>query len=91
MEIGMAKVWQIRGWDGLDVIFECEMPGQMSEPEISVTLQRLVSRHLSECEVVSSSLRKNHPSYRKFLKRVGSGSPITYGENPYYTADFKDE
>ena len=87
----MAKVWQIRGWDGTDAIFECEMPGQMSEPEISVTLQRLVSRHLSEREVVSASLRKNASGYVPLLERVGRGPPIAYGENPYYTADFKDK
>ena len=87
----MEKVWRIRGWDGEDVIFECEMPGQMSETEISVTLQLLASRHLSERQVVNASLRKNILGYVRLLQRVGKGPPITYGENPYYTADFKDK
>jgi hypothetical protein len=87
----MAKVWQIRRLDGGNVKFEWEMPGQMSESEISATLQRLVACHLSESEIVSASLRKGSSGYRSLLERVGRGRPISYGENPYYTADLKDK
>lgn len=87
----MAKVWQIRGMDGQNVMFECEMPGQMSESEISATLQRLVARHLSESEVVSASLRKRSSGYSPLLERVGRGRPISYGDYPQYSADLKDK
>ncbi len=87
----MAKVWQIRGMDGQNVMFECEMPGQMSESEISVTLQRLVACNLTESEVVSASLRKGSSGYSPLLERVGRGRPISYGDYPQYSADLKDK
>ena len=87
----MAKIWQIRGFDGANQIFEGEMPGQMTESEISTTLQRLAARHLSEAEIVSASLRKRAPSYVPLLERIGRGSPICYGQNPYFTADRREK
>lgn len=86
----MAKVWHVEGRNGSTVMFECDMPGNMSEREIEVTLQRLVARHLSEVEVVSASLRKNARGYSTLLERVGRGLPICYGEDPHYIAARKD-
>ena len=83
----MAKVWHIEGRSGSTVIFERDLPGNMSEREIEATLQRLVARHLSADEVVSASLRKNARDYSRLLERVGRGTPICYGENPHYIAD----
>ena len=49
-------------------------------------LQRLVARHLTEREIVNSSLRANHKAYTPHLARIGSGPPICVGSNPRYTA-----
>ena len=87
----MAEVWLIRGWDGLEITFEGEMPGRMTESEVSIALQRLAARHLSEAEIISASLRKGTPGYCPLLKRIGSGRPISYGHGVNYTADFKDK
>ena len=86
----MAKVWHIEGFNGSTVIFESDMPGNMSQSEIETTLQRLVARHLSADEIVDASLRRRARGYLPLLKRVGRGAPLCYGENPYYTATPKD-
>ena len=82
----MATVWHIEGFDGGALIFESDMPGNMSLSEIETTLQRLVARHLSPDEIVSASLRKHAPGHSPLLERVGKGAPVCYGENPYYIA-----
>ncbi len=61
-------VWKIRGHDGLVPIFEQTIPGNLSEREVIALLQRLASRHLSNDEVVSASLRKNAKGYTPHLE-----------------------
>jgi len=87
----MANVWHIEGFDGDTVIFVSDMPGNMSQQEIETTLQRLAASHLSADEIVRASLRKNAGDYSALLERVGKDAPICFGENPFYTATFKDE
>ncbi len=87
----MAKVWLITGSDGDQTTFKGEMPGQMSESEVSTALERLAARHLSEDEIISASLRKRTPGYRPLLEPIGTGRPISYGHGVNYTADFKDK
>ncbi len=86
----MAKVWHIEGFDGGTLIFESDMPGNMSSSEIETTLQRLVAGHLSAEEIVSASLRKSARGYSPLLERVGAGAPVCYGENPFYIATSRD-
>jgi hypothetical protein len=90
MDGGMARIWHIEGYDGGALTFECSMPGNMSNREIEIVLQRLAARHLSENEVVSASLRRNAKNRSPLLDRIGNGFPIMYGENPYYIATPKD-
>ena len=87
----MVKVWKIKGWDGNSVVFEREMLGNLSETEISTTLQRLVARNLSNEEVIDASRRKNDPYYSALFERIGSGYPISYGLGPHYTAELADK
>ncbi len=87
----MVKVWKIKGWDGNSVVFEREMLGNLSEKEISATLQRLVARNLSNDEVIDASRRKNDPNYSALFERIGSGYPISYGLDPHYTAELAEK
>lgn len=86
----MTKTWRIKGWDSTTLIVDRQMPGYLSEKEIATTLQRLVSRHLSDEDIIDASLRRGDSRYRPLLERVGGGAPIAYGENPHYTADLVD-
>jgi len=84
----MPKKWKIKKLDGLDVVEEWSVFGALTEPEIYTMLQRLVSRNLSDAEVINSSLRKNDPKYLSHLERTGRGNPISYGD---YTAEIEDD
>jgi hypothetical protein len=88
----MAKVWQIKGWDGQKPVFEREVAGNLTEPEISAMLQRLACRHLSDTEIIRASVRKGDPEYAPLLERIGTGNPICYGDGSlHYTAEFKEK
>ena len=86
----MARAWHIKGWEGGRTVFAQFVPGHLSEQEVSVILQRLACRQLSETEIVRSSLRRNDPDYAPLLERVGHGMPITYGQGIYYTAELSE-
>ncbi len=56
------RFWQISGYDGLAKIYERRLPwGSLSEAEVTEMLRRLQCRHLSDDEIIDSSLRKNAP------------------------------
>lgn len=78
----MSKVWRIEGSNG----FQAQMPGNISESEMEAVLQRLVGQHLDGDEIIAASLRSNHRGYSPLLERIGSGSPIHFGQDPFYTA-----
>lgn len=82
----MSGSWVIGGWDSTDRIFEERAPGNLSESEVLVILQRLACQYLESDEIVSSSLRRNHSGYRNLLARIGSDLPIHVGENPHFSA-----
>ena len=84
-------VWHIEGRDSTKLIFERDVPGNMSEGEIETILQRLVARHLPPDEIVDASLRKGVRDKSPLLERIGRGAPIHFGENPYYTAAWKND
>jgi hypothetical protein len=87
----MRRQWKITGYDGAKTVFEHFIPeGSLSEPEMETLLQRLAARHLSEKEVVASSLRKNSAGYRHDLeisKNPGARYCLmTTGSGAHYTA-----
>lgn len=82
----MAHCWKIKGWDGNAILFERDIPGHLTEFEVVALLQRLAARDLSANEVICGSLRRNDREYAPFFERVGTGMPLSYGENPHYTA-----
>lgn len=89
----MAGQWIIAGHDGLDEIFS-QSVGDLSEPEVATLLQRLASRHLTENEIISSSLRKGWKGYAPLLEIERSrGKPfalMTTGTDFHYTARYRN-
>lgn len=56
--------WRINGYEGLTVVFQRKIPtGQFSDKEVVTLLQRLAARHLTDNEIVLSSLRRNSSDY----------------------------
>jgi hypothetical protein len=88
------RTWRIVGYDSAREIFARDAPGNLSEPEMRTILQRLACRHLSDDEVVLSSLRRNkgkRPMDHLDLARTDGirGGWMT-GGNPYYVATLRD-
>jgi len=82
--------WEIIGFDGVEETFRLEAPGNLSEGEIKLLLQRLVARDLTPAEIVDSSKRKNHKGFKPLLDTHvcwrGNRFTISAGENPHYVA-----
>lgn len=83
------SVWEIKGYDGIEEFFSDEVPGNLSEDEMRMLLQRLAARHLSEREIVGASMRKNSPRHNSLLEVKRDRSIFTAGQNPHYIAFFK--
>ena len=82
----MAKKWLITKFDGTSHTLLGSTHGDLSEPEVLTILQRLACLDLSPSEIISASLRVSDETYVTLLERVGTGNPISVGENPHYTA-----
>ena len=82
--------WIIRRYDSDDERIIAELPGHFGEKEIAILLQRLVCMHLDENEVIAASLRRGAKGRSPLLDRIGHGAPMQYGENPYFTAQWKE-
>jgi hypothetical protein len=54
-------------------------------------MERLVASTLAADEIIAGSLRRNHKGYHPYFERAGRGIPISYGENPHFTATIVDE
>jgi len=86
----MPNSWIIAKWDGNDLVQEWQVSGALSEAEVKTMLQRLVSRNLSDTEIIDSSLRLNDAHYARHLERVGTGNPINFGEGIHFTAKYEE-
>ena len=88
----MAKlIWKITGYLGDKSIYERVVrKGALPQKAMVALLQRLASRHLSEDEVVSSSLKQDDHDYCSALQirrnRGGRDAFMTTGSEHYYTA-----
>ena len=80
------KDWIIDGYDGVNVRWQGRAPSNLTESEMIAILQRLVARHLTEDEILASSLRRYHVDYQPLLEPLKSEAVISVGENPHYTA-----
>jgi hypothetical protein len=88
----LGNLWQTTGYLGDKSIYERAIrKGALSEKAMIALLQRLASRHLSEDEIVSSSLKKDDHGYCSALEihrsRGGRDALMTTtGSGHYYTA-----
>lgn len=90
------RFWKIRGYDGNRKVFEQTVSaGSLSEPEMTALLKHLASRHLSEDEVVSASLRRNAKDYVGHLEiQRNTGRKyalMTTGSDRHYIAVIVDD
>lgn len=86
-------VWRIEGFDGTELIFGTHIPSHLlSDNQVEELLRRLVSRHLSEEEVVGASLNRKTNRTTLLDVRRSAQLPvvISCGENPFYTARVVD-
>lgn len=81
--------WIIRRHESLSAEVVGGLPGNYSEKEVSVILQRLVCTTLSVQEILVSSERAKRGEKKcSLLDRVGGGFPIQFGHGgTYFTAD----
>lgn len=83
------QVWHIKGFDGTELVYETKVALHLfSDRQIEELLRRLVSRNLSEEEVVEASL--NRKDRRTAVLEVSRSAQlpriISCGENPHYSA-----
>jgi hypothetical protein len=91
----MAKVWKIRGFDGLQLVFERTIASNsLGDAEVTMMLQRLQARHLSDGEVVSASLRQGTAGYRHDFEVQRNHGPsygfMTTSAGRHYTATVEE-
>ena len=83
------RKWRIRGFDGMNLMFECDVPiHHLSELQIEEVLRRLASRHLTEREILTASLNRNgKPTSLLDVGRTNQ-TPLTMtcGSDPHYVA-----
>jgi hypothetical protein len=85
------KVWEISGYDGLELIFKVTVPRkELSHSKATALLQRLAAGHLTEEEVISSSLRKRAAGYRPLLEVRRDGHWLTIGAASHWVACIKE-
>jgi hypothetical protein len=83
-----AKTWLIQGFDGTNQIFETSLPYHLlSERQTDELLRRLVSKHLSQAEIIDASINSKNAS---LLEVRRDDTPqrlvLSCGENPHYSA-----
>jgi hypothetical protein len=83
---GGMNDWQITKYDSLEQQKVWKVPGSMTEVEMEELLRRLVAHDLNQDEIIGASRPAGDPLRSSLLDRTGSGDPISFGNNPYYTA-----
>lgn len=84
-----VRCWRIEGFDGTTKVFETSVPvHRLSKKQAEEVLMRLASRHLTENEIVDSSLnRRGKKTALLDIHHDGQSPPnISCGENPHYIA-----
>jgi len=84
-----SLVWRVQGFDGATRIFERNVPSYLlSGKQVEEVLKRLVSRHLTENEIIGASLNSRAKRTNLLEIRRAAKPPITIscGENPHYIA-----
>ncbi|CDZ50406.1 Hypothetical protein NGAL_HAMBI2427_36240 [Neorhizobium galegae bv. orientalis] len=78
--------WVIRKHVSTTEELQWQLPGSLTEAEIEEVLRRLVATNLSPDEVISASRPKGDDRRAGLFDRSGTSAPISFGNNPYYTA-----
>lgn len=66
-------IWRIEGIKSTTTVFRRDIPGHLSNDEVTRILQRLACKNLTENEIISASLRKR--SRTALLEPVISSPP----------------
>lgn len=74
--------WRVKKWESGAEVAQWDVSGRLGEQQICILLQRLVAKSLTEREVVEAT-----ESQSSLFERVGGGSPIVFGTDPYFTAE----
>jgi hypothetical protein len=88
------KRWIVMGYHGTDPFFDATLPENVwTEPRVGELLRRLLSKYLSESDIVNASRAPRDPYYSPVLKVHSSGSSaggprrtLTVGEDPHFVA-----
>jgi hypothetical protein len=86
-----TRTWVIEGFDGSTRFFQ-QILSETFLPDARITalLQRLLSRHLTEKDIIdgSTTLRDpfHNPIFATRREIIDGGVSITVGENPHYVA-----
>jgi hypothetical protein len=84
-----TRYWRIEGFDGLDKIFESEVPSHLlSDKQVKELLRRLLCRHLSDDEIVGASVNQKAKRSALLEVRRSMQAPhvIACGASPHYLA-----
>lgn len=77
--------WRLNGFDGIKPTFSREVV--VTEKQMTELLQRLVARHLTECEIVEDTLSGSLVHLRVHrVKRRGSPLQLLAGSGYHYVA-----
>lgn len=87
----MPEFWNIEGYDGIEKIFEIEVPKTLiSDKDIEHILQLLCSRYLSEKEIIGYFINKEDSGIditkNTLLDIRHEEDMVTCGENPHFIA-----
>jgi hypothetical protein len=86
-----TRTWVIEGFDGPTCFFQETLSETfLPDARIVTLLQRLLSRHLTEKDIINGSTTLRDPFHNPiFATRreiVDGGVSVIVGENPYYVA-----
>ena len=87
----MPEFWNIEGYDGIEKMFEIEVPKTLiSDKDIEHILQLLCSRYLSEKEIIAYFINKEDSGIditkNNLLDIRREEDMVTCGENPHFIA-----
>lgn len=86
----MAK-WIITKYDSLTATDTWSLPGGLDDSEVEEIMRRLVATDLTTEEVISASRPVGDPSRSSLLDRKGNQRPLSFGNNPHYTAVLRQD
>ena len=86
----MARRWHIQGYDRGKVVFDAWASGRLSEGQVGQILARLMSRHLTDREVLEFALRSNDKHrVSELVRSTNEGLMTLLGGSDHYTAKYE--